>query len=698
MSCCCLVTPDTIGPVKNGGIGTHCYFLACHLVRQGHEVSLLLTIPVGQGDKEHWEKFYASKGINLLYLHDYPDLPCPVHLGPDLRISLKVFEVLRQQHFDQLHFQDWRAHGFHCIQAKQTLGAFKDTLLTVTAHSCTEWIDEGMGQWNSRHTEGSKLVYAERYAIAHADVLICPSVHMRMWLVEHGYVLPADCRIIQYIYTVPKFADHNSVHKFDGSTIAFFGRLETRKGLAVFCQALRCIAPDLRDKIRHILFVGKEGICDNLPSNDYIDTHLAEFTSLIELHTDLDAFAAQALLCERNALVCIPSLADNLPYAVIECAVQGIPALSSRVGGIPEILPDTQLFDPTPASLAAALTEVLEQGFPSYVPPVYDAQRACSGWDALAQYVPSTLPTAVAISEPRISICVAHYNHGAYLPQALASLAAQEYSNFEVLVVDDGSTDQSSRDVFEHLRETLDARFRFFTKSNTGLGATRNFCVRHATGEFLVFCDSDNVFMPHMLRTFAGAVAHGGADALTCHTWHFVDELKPVCRYAPMGSDLSTGLLENVFGDANFLVKKSVFDDLNGFVESRHGCEDWEFLARLTLSGYKLDVIPEPLFWYRLNPSGLRSTMSLYHSHQLVFSAYKKHLPPFAIQACSQLLLPMFCGHSVSNAVIIRTMLRLGIALEEKYTRLFPAGSWGQRICTVLWHKITSLLPKKRAR
>ncbi len=101
-------------------------------------------------------------------------------------------------------------------------------------------------------------------------------------------------------------------------------------------------------------------------------------------------------------------------------------------------------------------------------------------------------------------------------------------------------------------------------------------------------------------------MVQSGADCLTCWFGVFRGDNPPgdasqwLYTFAPLGPCLEVGFLENIFGDTNFCIKKSVFDKLGGFHPTPGlFLEDWEFLARLSLHGYSQDVIPRELFWYR---------------------------------------------------------------------------------------------------
>jgi O-antigen biosynthesis protein len=218
-----------------------------------------------------------------------------------------------------------------------------------------------------------------------------------------------------------------------------------------------------------------------------------------------------------------------------------------------------------------------------------------------------------------------------YLPEALASLARQTYENFEVIVVDDGSTDARSREHFEQMQEKYPPpRFRFFKQQNGGVGAARNFAAAQATGDLLVFMDADNVAKEQMLAVFAKAMQASRADCATCHydIFHAVADLEnpPVQSCAPLGPCLEAGWRVNIFGDANFVVKKSVFAALGGFPTNRSAVEDWQFLVRLTLQGFRQIVIPESLYWYRHLPDSMMRTTDELRFTRTILETYREGL------------------------------------------------------------------------
>ncbi|WP_211828585.1 glycosyltransferase family 2 protein [Kistimonas asteriae] len=96
------------------------------------------------------------------------------------------------------------------------------------------------------------------------------------------------------------------------------------------------------------------------------------------------------------------------------------------------------------------------------------------------------------------SVVIPAYNYADSLPRALESVLQQSGNDYEVLIVDDGSTD-NTRDVIDHLRSTYPGRFDAVTRENSGPAAVRNFGINNTTGEWLIFLDADDELMPDAL-------------------------------------------------------------------------------------------------------------------------------------------------------------------------------------------------------
>jgi hypothetical protein len=204
-----------------------------------------------------------------------------------------------------------------------------------------------------------------------------------------------------------------------------------------------------------------------------------------------------------------------------------------------------------------------------------------------------------------------------------------------VVLVDDGSADRETARLLVGLQGEFSARgWKIIRQRNRYLGAARNAAARAARGKYVLFMDDDNVAKRHEIRIFVAAAEASGAELLTC----FLDVFggtrqpragsRPVRRVTFLGASLGAGLSRNSFGDANCLVRRSLFWKLGGFTEDRGvGCEDWELFARAVLSGARFQVVPQALVWYRESSNGMLKTTGELENHSRALRPYLAAVP-----------------------------------------------------------------------
>ena len=122
----------------------------------------------------------------------------------------------------------------------------------------------------------------------------------------------------------------------------------------------------------------------------------------------------------------------------------------------------------------------------------------------------------------KVSVLVPAYNVERYVRQCLESLAAQTYDNFEVVCLNDGSTDLTG-DILHDFAEN-DARFRVVDKPNSGYGATMNRGIAESTGDFIAILESDDFAEPHMLETLARPARRRGVELVKANYYEYYDE------------------------------------------------------------------------------------------------------------------------------------------------------------------------------
>jgi glycosyltransferase involved in cell wall biosynthesis len=369
-----------------------------------------------------------------------------------------------------------------------------------------------------------------------------------------------------------------------------------------------------------VTFLGKQAALDGRSSGEYIRERAQKWPFPVSIISDLDRDGALAYLKEAGRLAIIASLIENFCHTVQECFGMGIPFLASAVGGIPERIAPEDLgrvcFAPRPADLAGRIVSALEKGV-APARSVIDFEsnrRAWTQWYEPAGKDRSTTEAKVdwsrdkLLSYPLVSVCLTTFNRPGLLAQALESLYRQDYPNFEVLLVDDGSYEPEALSFLDRLEPEFQNRgWRIIRQENEYVGAARNAAASSARGEFLLFMDDDNYSEPHEISTFVRAAGCSGADILTCALKYFAGNATPLSHFQtpgsiglPLGAAVDVGALRNCFGDANALVRRSTFEQLGGFTEDYGvGHEDYEFFARAVLRGARLEVVPEELFWYR---------------------------------------------------------------------------------------------------
>lgn len=296
---------------------------------------------------------------------------------------------------------------------------------------------------------------------------------------------------------------------------------------------------------------------------------------------------------------------------------QGQPAVDLAGGGVgwlaTEFMQGASLTgcDAVVAHTREALAWVERQGLASTRPVVFGPDATAHELLAARAVAGRPGPARRDAPPPLVSVCLVHHDRPSLLAQAVASLTQQDYPNFEVVLVDDGSSQPAALRYLDDLEAPFAVRgWQIFRQDNRYVGAARNQAARLARGDYLLFMDDDNVARADELSALVRAAEHASADIVTCTPGVFEgnDPAPAVCPrvWVPYGSSVAMGLLVNAFGDANALVRRSCFEALGGFTEDYGvGHEDWELFARAALGGFRIEVVPEPLFCYRANASGM---------------------------------------------------------------------------------------------
>ena len=220
--------------------------------------------------------------------------------------------------------------------------------------------------------------------------------------------------------------------------LVFFGRLEGRKGLALFCDALDRLAERGAEGYR-VTFLGKNGSIAGQQGLDYLEHRAGNWDCAWEAFTSLDNVEAIAVSAQPGRIAVMPSLMDNSPLAVQECLLAGVPFLAADIGGIPEMIrPEDRaqvLFTPRPAALADRLERVLREGLAVPGPAVdeRESRRSWINWhDSLPRREQVVSVQSSASARPLVSVCVSHHNRPHTWPRPSTRYESRIIPDFEV--------------------------------------------------------------------------------------------------------------------------------------------------------------------------------------------------------------------------------------------------------------------------
>ena len=174
----------------------------------------------------------------------------------------------------------------------------------------------------------------------------------------------------------------------------------------------------------------------------------------------------------------------------------------------------------------------------------------------------------------KISVIIPLYNKEHYIEDTIKSVLAQTYSNWEAIIIDDGSTDSSA----QIAQSFNDPRIRFYKQTNQGVSRTRNRGIELATGEYIAFLDADDQWMPNYLHTMNSLAEQYPNYSVFCsaHDGHYIHSL-------PSGVSVIDDHCKYpfIYWTGCMLIKKEIFNEIGGFREGIQLGEDRDMWLRI---------------------------------------------------------------------------------------------------------------------
>ena len=651
----CIATPDIAGPGRNGGIGAAYHHLAHLLAGQGHEVVIAYVNDQAANSSimEEARAYYARFGVVF-----EPVVPRPTSeyvLGRDWASTWTVLDWLRAraQPFDIVHVPDWQAVGYGSLVAKALGVAFGTTHFVVLGASPTLWRAEGDRRLVSTEREFG-WVFMERRSAELADSFVCTSGHLMEWMRAAGYALPERSFVWPYPIHGPGRTPVPTVERAAGEgprleEVVFFGRLEKRKGLALFLDAIDRLVR--RNRVpADITFLG--GVSKHMDGAALIWSRSRKWPMKVRTITDFGSDEAVAYLRRPGRLAVMPSLRESSPMAVLECLQAGIPFLATAVGGTPELVSPQDhrraLVATDHVDLGERIAELANSPLRAVRPRrgLDRLQEVWSRWHARTEPVETAAAGfekrawAADAATPLVTVCIIHRERPELVRMAVDSVFAQDYPALETILIDDGSEDAKALATLDALESEFDERgWRVIRQENRYVGAARNAAVAAARGEWVLFLDDDNVLFPDAVSRLVRAARFAGADCVAGASVPFFGtgdpRTDPGSHDAPirfLGGARTLNFLHNVAGDSFMLVRRDAFEAVGGFDEEYGlSLEDMGFCNRLMQSGFRIEPLPDPVYYYRIQPNSMIGKMKDRHiaesSRTRLLTPYTERLP-----------------------------------------------------------------------
>ena len=640
----CIATEQITGPVRNGGIGSTYANLALMLADRGFDVTVLYlrgeqveTATIG-----HWVAHYAEKGVRLVPVPDYARAErFASNADRWLRVPYNTPPPLIEHPMDVVHVSEWRGTGYLCLLARRQGWAFARTLFVVKTSSPWMWNRLYGGHMLERADDLVKI-HAERRSVELGDVVVGGSLHLLRWMASQGYALPPDRTFVQP--NVATFASLGPLMRTRTLTpgtrvpideFVFFGRLEVRKGLFIFCQAIRRLVRKGVPLPRKITFMGKPG--GRLPNHpemetpDYIREVSENWPCEVQILSGFQQYEAIEYLLGADRLAVMPSIIENSSMAIYEAAICAIPTVATDVGGNAELIDARDhagvLCSPHPVALADKLEEALALG--GLVPrPSFSNDTNLATWIAFHRQLGGALrqrlldrgtaPAAMASPDTSASaVCIYFTGHAEALDATLASLAAQDVPPADVLVgVDADSNDDCAIASAALLRHGFAPHM--IECFDLDAGAAFNRLAAAAKAEFALFVWEGATLQPQATRALEAIARRTGADVL-----NYLSEVRELGAemLGNCAGQFIVGVADAFFRDDGLemplFVRISAFARAGGFTtDYRLLGYDHEFVARAQLAGLVCETVPaqmgsvvaQPAEWLRARGYDLSAT------------------------------------------------------------------------------------------
>ena len=393
--------------------------------------------------------------------------------------------------------------------------------------------------------------------------------------------------------------------------VVFFGRLEMRKGICTFVEAIQQLDASTKAQIK-VNFFGKSVQIHalrfgELRSDQYIEQQL-ESSVEYQIYSDLYSQEAIQLITELNhPIVCLTSHQENFPNSALEMGQLPVTLVVSETGGFQETLrlinrsTGVFWFKPEDAgSLSRTMTEAIAHNTETISCPNKNDLFQVNQ-DLLAQKInfleQAFNPQKVSqLHNPKVTIGVTCYYSGKYLVECLTSIEAQTYRNIEVIVLSNASSDPETLAQLT-LAQSLFPNYQFIkTEVNSSKGNDLNRIIEYAKGDYFLGVDASNRLLPFALEKFVAAAQKSRAAIVIAATIRF-GSVSRIDSYR--NSSITDALQMNYTGDICSLFSIPLLKKFK--YPEKQDCDphEWYIISAAIATEATIIHYPYPLYEYR---------------------------------------------------------------------------------------------------
>ncbi len=225
---------------------------------------------------------------------------------------------------------------------------------------------------------------------------------------------------------------------------------------------------------------------------------------------------------------------------------------------------------------------------------------------------------------PKVSVVIPAYNSMKYLPETLESVLQQTFTDFEVLIINDGSSDN----IVQWVSGLVDPRVKLICQENQGLSAARNTGIAHAQADYIAFVDADDLWAPTKLEKQVRCL-NADPEVGLVHAWMALVDERGKSTGRVLKSSVEGYVWEQIVQCNNIaclsvMVRRCCFDTMGLFERNLRSVEDWDMWIRIA-TRYPFAVIKEPLVYYRQLPNSMSKNCQVMEQsfHHVIEKAFQ---------------------------------------------------------------------------